>query len=50
MKKEYYKPQLECMVVAVGQIMTDSPVGSTDTGNGETGGSITEAPARALYL
>lgn len=50
MKKEYYKPQLECMVAAVGQIMTVSAGGATDNGNGETGGDITGAPARTLYI
>ena len=48
MKKEYYKPQLECMVVAVGQIMTDSPGGASGPGGGNSG--VGNAPARTLYV
>lgn len=48
MKKEYFQPQLECMIVAVGQIMTDSPGGMSTENQGQNG--VGGAPARTLYL
>ena len=50
MKKEYNQPQFEFTVVALGQFLCNSPGGGTDNGNGETGGDITGAPARTLYV